>query len=384
VDASQSRGAHAAGVSAILVASLMWGTTGTAASFIPGVPPATIGAAAMGIGGLILGLTAVRGVRRILGTPGALTLVLLGALALAAYTMVFYMGMAWAGVALGNVLALGSAPLFAGLIEWIVDGRRVSGRWVLATAIAVIGGVLLVVGRDHGADRRTLDPGFPADLPPNHVALGIAVALLAGLSYAVYTFVAARLISGRSSALVSAGPQPTSSLSLPSSASTSLAASGSTSLAASGSASLAASGSASGSTAAEVLASASALSASASSGGLDHRAVISSIQVVAALPLMVYLAFTAGPVIAQPLSWGILLYLAIVPTAIGHSLLAFCLGRMRASTSTVFSLFEPVVAVVLASTIVGEAITPVGWLGLAAVIAGLAILSAPARPTLRR
>jgi DME family drug/metabolite transporter len=376
VDASQSRGAHAAGVSAILVASLMWGTTGTAASFIPGVPPATIGAAAMGIGGLILGLTAVRGVRRILGTPGALTLVLLGALALAAYTMVFYMGMAWAGVALGNVLALGSAPLFAGLIEWIVDGRRVSGRWVLATAIAVIGGVLLVVGRDHGADRRTLDPGFPADLPPNHVALGIAVALLAGLSYAVYTFVAARLISGRSSALVSAGPQPTSSLSLPSSASTSLAASGSTSLAASGSAS--------GSTAAEVLASASALSASASSGGLDHRAVISSIQVVAALPLMVYLAFTAGPVIAQPLSWGILLYLAIVPTAIGHSLLAFCLGRMRASTSTVFSLFEPVVAVVLASTIVGEAITPVGWLGLAAVIAGLAILSAPARPTLRR
>jgi DME family drug/metabolite transporter len=376
VDASQSRGAHAAGVSAILVASLMWGTTGTAASFIPGVPPATIGAAAMGIGGLILGLTAVRGVRRILGTPGALTLVLLGALALAAYTMVFYMGMAWAGVALGNVLALGSAPLFAGLIEWIVDGRRVSGRWVLATAIAVIGGVLLVVGRDHGADRRTLDPGFPADLPPNHVALGIAVALLAGLSYAVYTFVAARLISGRSSALVSAGPQPTSSLSLPSSASASLPASGSTSLAASESAS--------GSTAAEVLASASALSASASSGGLDHRAVISSIQVVAALPLMVYLAFTAGPVIAQPLSWGILLYLAIVPTAIGHSLLAFCLGRMRASTSTVFSLFEPVVAVVLASTIVGEAITPVGWLGLAAVIAGLAILSAPARPTLRR
>jgi DME family drug/metabolite transporter len=376
VDASQSRGAHAAGVSAILVASLMWGTTGTAASFIPGVPPATIGAAAMGIGGLILGLTAVRGVRRILGTPGALTLVLLGALALAAYTMVFYMGMAWAGVALGNVLALGSAPLFAGLIEWIVDGRRVSGRWVLATAIAVIGGVLLVVGRDHGADRRTLDPGFPADLPPNHVALGIAVALLAGLSYAVYTFVAARLISGRSSALVSAGPQPTSSLSLPSSASASLPASGSTSLAASGSAS--------GSTAAEVLASASALSASASSGGLDHRAVISSIQVVAALPLMVYLAFTAGPVIAQPLSWGILLYLAIVPTAIGHSLLAFSLGRMRASTSTVFSLFEPVVAVVLASTIVGEAITPVGWLGLAAVIAGLAILSAPARPTLRR
>ena len=67
MDAAQSRGAHASGESAILVASLLWGTTGTAASFIPGVPPATIGAAAMGIGGLILGLTAVRGVRLLSG-----------------------------------------------------------------------------------------------------------------------------------------------------------------------------------------------------------------------------------------------------------------------------------------------------------------------------
>ncbi|GAB2818090.1 EamA family transporter [Alpinimonas psychrophila] len=318
MDAGQNRAANSAGVSAILIASLMWGTTGTAASFIPGIPPATIGAAAMGIGGVILGLTAVRGVRRVLRTPGALPLVLLGALALASYTLVFYVGMAWAGVALGNVLALGSAPLFAGLIEWIVDRRRVSGRWILATAIAVIGGVLLVVGRDHSADRRVVDLGVPAGVPPgvapNYVVAGIAIALLAGLSYAVYTFVAARLIASRPAA-----------------------------------------------------------------APVNHRAVISSIQVVAALPLILVLAFTAGPVIAQPLSWGILLYLAIFPTAIGHSLLAFSLGRMRASTSTVFSLFEPVVAVMLAATIVGEAITPVGWLGLAVVIAGLALLSTPTR-----
>jgi DME family drug/metabolite transporter len=180
---------------------------------------------------------------------------------------------------------------------------------------------LLVLGRDHSADRRVLDPG----LPENHVAAGIAIALLAGLSYAVYTFVAARLISGRPS------------FAAPSSSATVL------------------------------------------TRGLDHRAVISSIQIVAAVPLIVVLAFTAGPVIAQPLSWAILLYLAIVPTAIGHSLLAFSLGRMSASTSTVFSLFEPVVAVVLAAVIVGEAITPLGWLGLAVVLAGLALLSAPAR-----
>jgi DME family drug/metabolite transporter len=307
VEASQGRGAHAAGISAILLASLMWGTTGTAASFIPGIPPVTIGAAAMGIGGVILGLTAVRGVRRVLRSPGAALLVIIGAVALASYTLVFYVGMAWAGVALGNVLALGSAPLFAGLLEWIIDRRRVSRRWVVATGIAIVGGVLLVLGRDHGADRTVHDPTL--------VAAGIAVALVAGLSYAGYTFVAERLISEKSTS---------------------------------------------------------------NPGGNDHRAVISAIQVVAAAPLLIILVFTAGPVVAQPLSWGILLYLAIFPTAIGHSLLAFSLGRMRASTSTVFSLFEPVVAVLLAATIVGEAITPVGWVGLAVVVAGLALLSAPA------
>jgi DME family drug/metabolite transporter len=323
VGTSLSRGSFTTGVSAILLASLMWGTTGTAASFIPGIPPATIGAAAMGVGGLLLGLTALGGVWRILAHPGALPLVVLGALALATYSLVFYLGMAWAGVALGNVLALGSAPLFAGLIEWLVDRRRVSGRWMVATLLAVIGGVLLVMGRDHSADRSMSRGGFAhgsesasaTDLTSgsdsNLVVAGIIIALLAGLSYAVYTFVVARLISGRA--------------------------------------------------------------------GLDHRAVISSIQVVAAFPLLAVFAVTAGPVIAQPLSWGVLLYLAIVPTAIGHSLLAFSLGRMRASTSTVFSLFEPVVAVVLAATIVGEAITPLGWLGLAVVIGGLALLSAPSR-----
>jgi DME family drug/metabolite transporter len=317
VDASRSSGGHAAGVSAILVASLLWGTTGTAASFIPGIPPATIGAAAMGIGGVILGITAVRGVRLVLGTPKILPLVLLGSLALATYTLVFYAGIAWAGVALGNVLALGSAPLFAGILEWIVDRRRVSARWLLATALAVIGGVLLVGGRDSSADRRVLDPSL--------VSAGIAVALLAGLSYATYTFVAGRLISGR--------PLAARTTTAP---------------------------------ATEV-------------GRADYRAVISTLQVVSAVPLVIVLLMTAGPVIAQPLSWGILLYLALVPTALGHSLLAFSLGRMRASTSTVFSLLEPVVAVLLAATIVGEAITPMGWLGLAVVVGGLALLSAPTR-----
>ena len=49
------------GIIALLFASLTWGTTGTAASFLPAdVSPLAIGASTMGIGGLLLLVTAPR------------------------------------------------------------------------------------------------------------------------------------------------------------------------------------------------------------------------------------------------------------------------------------------------------------------------------------
>jgi len=45
---------HAAwGTLCVLAASVLWGTTGTAATFAPAVGPLAIGAAAMGLGGLL-------------------------------------------------------------------------------------------------------------------------------------------------------------------------------------------------------------------------------------------------------------------------------------------------------------------------------------------
>ena len=41
------------GIVFVLVAALLWGTTGTAAAMAPGVGPLAIGAAAMGVGGLL-------------------------------------------------------------------------------------------------------------------------------------------------------------------------------------------------------------------------------------------------------------------------------------------------------------------------------------------
>ena len=52
------------GVLAVLVTSVLWGTTGTAATFAPEVGPLAIGAAALGIGGILQALIALPSLRR--------------------------------------------------------------------------------------------------------------------------------------------------------------------------------------------------------------------------------------------------------------------------------------------------------------------------------
>lgn len=304
---------YGGGVVALLLACTFWGTTGMAASFIPGINPIAVGASTMGIGGLILGLTALPGVWLTWKNIGAIPLVLLGSLGLAVYSTVFYIGMSWAGVALGNVIALGSAPLFAGLIEWVVDKQRPSGRWLIATAITVAGGTMLVSGRNFGED----GGGIVRD--QNMVTLGIALALIAGFAYALYTYMANKLMKPSADR-----PQ-----------------------------------------------------------GIGHRPVISTIQLVSAVPLIVVLIALVianpGQFANQPLAIPVMAYLVLFPTAVGHLLLAVGLGAMPASRAAVYTLFEPVVAVVMAVLVVGEVISPIGWIGLAVVLAGLFTLTTEVR-----
>jgi DME family drug/metabolite transporter len=304
---------YGGGVVALLLACTFWGTTGMAASFIPGINPIVIGASTMGIGGLILGLTALPGVWETWKNIGAIPLVILGALGLAVYSTVFYIGMSWAGVALGNVIALGSAPLFAGLIEWTVDKQRPTGRWLIATAITIAGGVMLVSGRNFGED------GGGVDRDSSMIALGIVLALVAGFAYALYTYMANKLMKPHADR-----PQ-----------------------------------------------------------GIGHRPVISTIQLVSAVPLMIILIalVIANPAQFQnqPLAIPVMAYLVLFPTAVGHLLLAVGLGAMPASRAAVYTLFEPVVAVVLAVVVVGEVIAPVGWIGLVIVLAGLLFLTTESR-----
>ena len=76
---------------AVLLAALLWGTTGTAASFSQALSPLAIGAFAMGVGGLLQSLLAWRQIRR---DWSALwprwPLLLAGVLAIAVYPCLLY------------------------------------------------------------------------------------------------------------------------------------------------------------------------------------------------------------------------------------------------------------------------------------------------------
>ncbi|MEV7771397.1 EamA family transporter [Kitasatospora sp. NPDC086791] len=175
----------------ILAAALLWGTTGTAASLVPaGTPAAAVGAAGLVLGGLLLFLSdrSARELPRICG-PRERRLLALGAVAVTGYPLTFYPAVGRTGVAVATVIALGSAPVFTGLLGWLTRQGRPSGRWAVATASAVLGCAVLVLGPELSGGGRSVD------------ALGVLLAALSGLSYAGYSLIGGRLIAaGRPSA----------------------------------------------------------------------------------------------------------------------------------------------------------------------------------------
>lgn len=130
----------------VLLAAVLWGTTGTAQALAPvGAPPLAVGAARLAIGGGALLLWAWGRGRLADGRAWRRRPLLLGALAVAAYQPFFFGGVARTGVAVGTMVAIGSAPVIAGLWQWGVGGIRPSPRWLAATFCAVVGCSLLML-----------------------------------------------------------------------------------------------------------------------------------------------------------------------------------------------------------------------------------------------
>jgi drug/metabolite transporter, DME family len=160
----------------VLLSAVCFGTTGTAQALGPDAAPMTVGAVRIAIGGALLLLAAraipvaaARWPRRELGAVAA---------AIAIYQLAFFAAVDRTGVAVGTVVALGSAPAIAGLIGLLVDRQPLSGRWAIATSLACAGVLMLVLG---GGDA-SVDP------------LGIMLAMASGTGYATYTVLAKRML----------------------------------------------------------------------------------------------------------------------------------------------------------------------------------------------
>ncbi|WP_108445583.1 DMT family transporter [Halomonas denitrificans] len=178
------------GIATVLIAATLWGTTGTAATFAPDVSAVAIGAVAMGGGGLMQAALSAGRIRRHAGPLRARwRCLLLGAVAVAIYPLAFYASMRQAGVTIGTVVSIGSAPLLAALIESRLDGLRLTRRWMTGAGLGLAGMLLLCLaeGSGHGPT------GAGSSVVP-----GVLLGLLAGLSYALYSWTARRLMQGGS------------------------------------------------------------------------------------------------------------------------------------------------------------------------------------------
>ena len=156
----------------VLAGAVLWGTTGTSQALAPsGANSAVVGTLRLVVGGVaLLAWSAWQG-----NLSAARTLprkaTFLAALGVALYQLTFFAGVAQAGVAIGTIVAVGSAPIAAGIFGYFLHGENPGRIWFLSTALAIFGNMLLVSGQASGSTN----------------VWGIVLALGAGVSYAAYT-----------------------------------------------------------------------------------------------------------------------------------------------------------------------------------------------------
>ncbi|RLQ19148.1 DMT family transporter [Vibrio sp. SBT000027] len=292
------------GTLAILFASILWGTTGTAASFAPDLSPLAIGAFSMGVGGLMQAGLAYRKI--LLAFDKLLQnkkLLAVSALALAVYPLAFYSSMKLSGVAIGTVVSIATAPFFSALLECLISKKNnINKRWLTSFVIGVVGIGLLVFSESSS----TNESGDDLKL------LGIALGLVAGLCYAIYSWATKALIDK----------------------------------------------------------------------GIKSQAAMGSIFGLGAMLLLPTLWFTGENLFSSQINVLVISYLTLIPQCLGYIAFSFGLRHVTASSANLLTLFEPVVAAVLAVCVVGELIPFIGWLGMFLIVLCLLIQSKPSKGTL--
>lgn len=160
---------------------MLWGTTGTSQALAGGTLPSLwFGALRLVFAALFFAVFAAvsRGLTR-RAWQGLSPSAALGAgLCMAVYNLAFFAGVKLTGVGVGTAIALGSGPIWAGLLQAVFQRQPPTGAWWVGTVVAITGGVLLSLG---GGERSVS-------------VSGVVLCLSSGLSYAVYTLLNKRML----------------------------------------------------------------------------------------------------------------------------------------------------------------------------------------------
>jgi DME family drug/metabolite transporter len=182
------------GMAMVLFAAMLWGTTGTAQSFAPPqLSSYWVGALRLAVAALFFWPMLWLSDRPALAGAALRSLpwrgIGLAAVCMCVYNLAFFAGVRASGIAVGTALALGSGPVWAGLLEAVITRALPTRAWWLGTSVAVAGVVAMSTGEGAGA---------------NLSWTGVLLCLLAGLSYATYAIANQRMVSGASPAAVTA------------------------------------------------------------------------------------------------------------------------------------------------------------------------------------
>ncbi len=172
------------GVIAVILASILWGTTGTAATLAPSLSPLFIGSFAMGVGGLLQSIFALSNIfkeRRLIANH--LGFLLVGSIAVSLYPLAFYSSMRLSGVTVGTVVSIGTAPILSAIIEYSSKDFHITKQWVIGAAFGILGVMLLCFSENSATSTQY-----------SHLAIGILLGLIAGFTYALYSWSARQMM----------------------------------------------------------------------------------------------------------------------------------------------------------------------------------------------
>ena len=283
------------GMLSILFAATLWGTTGTIASLAPNISSLAIGAFSMGVGGIFQVFLSYKSIKKdFLKVITHKKMLIVSIVALVVYPLAFYSSMRLAGVAIGTVVSIATAPFFSVLLECLFSkGRKVTKQWLISFVVGVIGIILLV----------SSEPSSINNAHSNMKLFGVLLGLVAGMTYATYSWGLKTMIDQ----------------------------------------------------------------------GVKSQAAMGSIFGFGAILLLPTLFITGDNMFSSPTNIMVLGYMALIPMGIGYIAYGFGLRFVTASSANLLTMFEPVVAAVLAVVIVGESIPSIGWMGIVLILVCLLI-----------